>query len=189
MIHETIVTTRANGHTQIVPLGVRHEGEHIVLAPFRPSKTLDLLLASRCAVVNYTDDVRIFAGCLTGRYDWPTQHARQVACERLTNCLAHTELLLDAMEDDGVRPRLLFRPVLSETHAPFTGFNRAQAAVIEAAILVSRLDLLPREKIDSEMRYLAIAVEKTAGAREREAWQWLCGAIARHHASLEQTRS
>lgn len=188
MIHETIVTTRADGHTQIVPLGVRHEGEHIILAPFRPSKTLDLLLASRCAVVNYTDDVRIFAGCLTGRYDWPTEPARQVACERLANCLAHTELRLDTMEEDGVRPRLFFRPVHTENHAPFTGFNRAQAAVIEAAILVSRLDMLPREKIDSEMRYLSIAVDKTAGSREREAWQWLSEAIARHHATAEQAR-
>jgi len=31
------------------------------------------------------------------------------------------------------------------SHAPFVGFNRAQAAVIEAAILVSRLRMLRRD--------------------------------------------
>ena len=39
--------------------------------------------------------------------------------------------------------------------------------MIEPAILVSRLDMLPRGKIDREIAYLAIAIEKTAGPRER----------------------
>ena len=38
LIYETIVTTRAaDGETHIVPLGIRYEGEHVVLAPFRPA--------------------------------------------------------------------------------------------------------------------------------------------------------
>ena len=61
----------------------------------------------------------------------------------------------------------------SEFTRPFRGFNRAQAAVVEAAILVSRLHMLPAEKIDREMAYLAIAIDKTAGPAEREAWSWL----------------
>jgi hypothetical protein len=63
-------------------------------------------------------------------------------------------------------------------HAPFLGFNRAQSAVMEAAILVSRLHLLPAEKIASELSYLQIAVDKTAGEPEREAWGWLIAAVA-----------
>ena len=58
-------------------------------------------------------------------------------------------------------------------HAPASGFNRAQAAIIELAILSSRLAMLPREKVRREAEYLALAVEKTAGPREREAWDWL----------------
>ena len=53
------------------------------------------------------------------------------------------------------------------------GFNRAQAAVVEAAILVSRLHMLPEQKIRSELEYLGIAIKKTAGEKERTAWQWL----------------
>ena len=72
-------------------------------------------------------------------------------------------------------------------HAPFAGFNRAQAAVIEAAILVSRLHMLPREKIETEIGYLETAIEKTAGAQETEAWTWLMEAIRAHYGG--QTRS
>ena len=53
------------------------------------------------------------------------------------------------------------------------GFNRAQAAVVEAAILVSRLHMLPEQKIRSELEYLGIAIKKTAGEKERTAWKWL----------------
>ncbi len=185
MIFETIVTTRAQGRDQIVPLGVRQEGGFIVLAPFRPSTTLDFLQESRCAVVNFTDDVRVFAGCLTGRYDWPTCPADRVRCNRLSNALAHTELELDHAQEDEVRPRLFFREVLNANHEPFRGFNRAQAAVIEGAILVSRLGMLSREKIETEVAYLSIAIEKTAGPQEREAWGWLKTEIETHYAKLK----
>jgi hypothetical protein len=63
--------------------------------------------------------------------------------------------------------------------------NRAQAAVVEGAVLVSRLHMLPPEKIDSEMRYLQIAIDKTADLAELEAWGWLQKAIAQHRAAVK----
>jgi hypothetical protein len=51
--------------------------------------------------------------------------------------------------------------------------NRARKAVLEGAILVTRLHILPRDRIEREMDRLAIAIEKTSGPREREAWSWL----------------
>ena len=174
MIYETIVTVRnKSGGDHIAPMGVREEEGFIVISPFRPSASLDHMLREKCAAVNYTDDVRIFAGCLTGRWAWPTVPAERLVCNRLAVALAHSEVVLDRVEEDPLRPRLLCRELLRVNHAPFRGFNRAQAAVIEAAILVSRLDMLPREKIDSELEYLSIAVRKTAGPRELEAWGWL----------------
>lgn len=180
MIWETIVTTRApDGRVHIAPMGIRESPEgHIILAPFRPSTTLENVLATRVAAVSVTDDVRVFAGCLTGRRDWPIQACERIACPRLANALAHRELALARIDEDEQRPRLHCEVVLETTHRPFRGFNRAQAAVIEASILVSRLHMLPRQKIDSEMSYLAIAIEKTAGPHEREAWSWLKERIA-----------
>jgi hypothetical protein len=72
-----------------------------------------------------------------------------------------------------------------QTHAPFTGFNRARAAVLELAILVSRLNMLPRDKIEAEIAYLQIAIEKTAGPEEREAWGWLMQKVSDHFAGEE----
>src|SRR5207248_735410 len=72
MIRETIVTTMgASGRVHVAPIGLIVEGEGFVIAPFRPSQTLDNLRENPHAVANYTDDVLVFAGCLTGRRDWP----------------------------------------------------------------------------------------------------------------------
>ena len=45
--------------------------------------------------------------------------------------------------------------------------------MLELAVLVTRLHMLPAGKIESELQYLEIAIAKTAGPREREAWGWL----------------
>src|SRR5215471_10885941 len=179
MIRETILTTIGpTGAVHMAPLGLIADGEGWTIAPFRPSKTLDNLRAVPFAVANYTDDVRIFAGCLTGRHQWPTVASDRVPVQRLADALAHAELAVDRVTDDKERPRFHCRVLRLATHAPFQGFNRAQAAVIEAAILVSRLEILPREKIDREIAYLEIAVSKTAGAAEQQAWQWLMERIS-----------
>ena len=169
MIWETVVTTcSSGGQAHIAPMGIRESEEgRVILAPFRPSTTLQNVLATRVAVVNFTDDVRVIAGCLTGRADWPTRACERVECVRLEGALAHRELALARIDEDEQRPRLHCDIVFAANHRPFRGFNRAQAAVVEASILVSRLHLLPPEKIDTEMKYLAIAVEKTAGPADR----------------------
>jgi len=185
MIFETIVTTAApDGRPHIAPMGVRYEDGFAVLSPFRPSATLDNIVATRAAVLNFTTDVRVFAGCVTHcATDWPTIAATRVATVRLAEALAHTEFELERIEDDAQRPVLRMKPVHQEQHEPFAGFNRAQAAVIEGAVLVSRLFMLPADKVDREMAYLQIAIDKTAGERERTAWSWLVAAIARHRAT------
>ncbi|MEW6039591.1 MAG: DUF447 domain-containing protein [Pseudomonadota bacterium] len=181
MIRETLVTTTApGGAAHIAPMGIHVLDAEYLVMPFRPSQTLENVLASGCAVVNYSDDVRIFAGCLTGRRDWPLVPAERVSGQRLDGALAHAELELSRVEDDPERPRLYFRLVHEANHAPFRGFNRAQFAVLEAAILVSRLHFLPWSKIERELDYLRIGLDKTAGPRELEAWSWLMDAIAAH---------
>ena len=168
MINEVIVTTQnAAGIVHLAPMGVHVHGDEIHILPFKPSITLTNLLETKKAVLNYCDDVRIFAGCLTGRRDWKCNGLM------LENTLAHSEVELVCVEDDDTRPTLICSILNTVHHAPFTGFNRAQYSVLEAAILVSRLHMLPIEKIDSELAYLKIGLEKTAGERELEAWNWL----------------
>lgn len=174
LIYETIITSvDAGNQPHIAPFGVRKQGDLVLIAPFRPSSSLDNLMHHRCAVMNMTDDVRIFAGALTGRRDWPVRPADKVHGVVLESTLAHQELELVKVQEDELRPELWFKVVHEARHAPFSGFNRAQAAVIELAVLVSRLYMLPMEKIEAEIAYLKIAIEKTAGERELQAWQWL----------------
>lgn len=183
-IFETVVTTCApDGAVHIAPMGVRYAGQQVVLKPFRPSRTLDNILATRTAVLNLLTDVRVFAGCVTGRHHWPTvavDGPDGVPAVRLASAHSHVLLRLAEVEEDVQRPTLSLARAQEVQHSSFPGFNRAQAAVIEGAVLVSRLRLLAPEKIDSEMAYLQIAIDKTAGQPEREAWDWLQEAVARH---------
>ncbi len=184
MIRETIISTVGpDDGIHIAPMGLTVAGEGFVLAPFRPSTTLENLRANPVAVANFTDDVLVFASCIVGRNDWPTRPATRVRGVVLEQALAHAELKVDRFEDDELRPRFHCAVVHEETHRPFRGFNRAQAAVIEAAILVSRLHMLPAEKIEREVSYLEIAISKTAGAREREAWELLMTRIRQHRSA------
>ncbi len=182
LIRETIVTTTdREGRVHIAPIGIIANGDGWIIAPFRPSATLENLQAVPFAIANYTDDVRVFAGCLTGRPDWPTLAADRVPVPRLAGALAHAELVVVRTTEDEQRPRFHCRVVHTATHAAFRGFNRAQAAVIEAAILASRLDFLPRDRVEREIAHLQSAVEKTGGPPEHEAWEWITTRIATHY--------
>ena len=181
MIREAIVTTLdADGAPHLTPLGYRMIGEDVLLAPFIPSRTLDNLRRCPAAVLNFTDDVRIIAGCLTGRGDWPTRPALRSPVPRLVDALAHWELAVVAVLEDVARPQFRCAIVARAVHGEFTGFSRAQSAVLEAAILVSRLDRLAPAKVAQELRYLQGAIDKTAGPREQLAWDWLLAAVQAH---------
>lgn len=184
LIYEAVVGTQdLQGRVHLAPMGVRYQDDAgVVLMPFKPSRTLDNLLATRQAVVNLVFDTRIFAGCVTGRRDWPHLPTQVLDGQRLAVAARHLELRLESVTDDPMRPVLYTRVVHDQTHRPFLGFNRAQAAVIEAAVLVSRLKLLPADKIDREMAYLKVAIDKTASAAEHEAWAWLQAAVEQHRA-------
>lgn len=193
MILETIVTTQnASGQPHIAPMGVHTiacigDGNpyDFIILPFRPSATLDNILITRSAVINFCDDVRIFAGCLTGRRNWPLKNCEKIVGAYLATALAHTEVELVDVEDDELRPKLFCKTVHSVHHKSFNGFNRAQFSVLEAAILVSRLERLPEEKVRQELNYLRTGIEKTAGDRELEAWQWLMSAVEQFYSGAK----
>jgi uncharacterized protein len=190
VIFETIITTvNLAGEPHIAPFGIRYNGDLVLIAPYKPSTTLDNILATKIATLNITDDVRIFAGAVSNNpnnnpdiiHIAPLQGNTHAGC-RLSNALSHSELRLIEVKDAATRPTLHMQKITTEMHAPFLGFNRAQAAVVELSVLVSRLHMLPREKIEAEMQYLQIAIDKTAGEGEFEAWGWLQAKIADFYA-------
>jgi uncharacterized protein len=184
-IVETIVTTaNEKGEVHIAPLGLIQDGEHWIIGPFKPSKTLDNLRANPAACASHTDDVRVFAGCVTGRKTWPLVAATKIKGGRLATCLSHWELKVDKIVEDDLRPKFFCKIVHQESHAAWEGFSRAQAAVLELAVLTTRLNMLPPEKVESELKYLEIAITKTAAPREQEAWGWLMEKITAWRGTL-----
>jgi len=185
MIYETIVTSvDAMGVPHVAPFGISMQGSLVVISPYKPSSTMANILVSHHAVMNLTDDVRVFAAALTGRSAWNLVAADKVVGVRLGTCLAHKELKLVDVVDHPLRPQLFLQVEHEVQHQAFQGFNRAQAAVIELAVLVSRLTRLPMDKIEQEIGYLHIAIEKTAGPRELEDWSWPMEGVTNHQAML-----
>ena len=138
------------------------------------------------AVANYTDDVRIFAGCLTGRKDWPTVAIPGCPVPRLAAALAHSELTAVKFTDDGVRPRYFCRvdartdPRAVHRLQPRQGAPCWNSPSWSAGCTCCRV-----QKIEAELAYLNIAIEKTAGPDELEAWGWLMEKVTAHFARSE----
>ena len=168
----------------IAPLGLIEDGAHWIIAPFKPSRTLDNLRSMPFAVASHTDDVRVFAGCVTGRKGWPTMPATTVKGGQARRTASRTGSWRSiASPEDEQRPRFRCALVHRRAHAPWGGYNRAQAAVLELAVLTTRLKMLPVEKVEAELKYLEIAIAKTAGPREQEAWGWLMEKVSAWRAS------
>ena len=177
-----LISENADGTPHIAPFGMRERGELLLIAPFRPSISLDNLMSGRPATINTTDDVRVFAGALTGRREWLV--SKLDGAWVLSSVLSYRSLKLAKVEEDEQRPHLYFDVEKEGNLKPFQGYNRAQAAVIELCVLVSRLNRLPLEKILAEIKYLQIAIDKTAGEQELEAWRWLIEAVENHQANI-----
>ena len=71
------------------------------------------------------------------------------------------------------RSRIDTRTVHHGVRREFIGFNRARHAVLEAAIYATRVHLLDRSFLLSEVDRLQVIVNKTAGPRELEAMDLL----------------
>lgn len=174
MILETIVsTTDAAGRPNFAPMGIALEGERILLRPFRDALTWRNLQEVGEGVVNFTDNVLLFARCAVGSPVPPHRAAGKVRGMILADACYWKEFVVETCDLGEDRARFWGR-VLAEGHArEFIGFNRGKHAVIEASILATRLHLLGRERVLEEISRLRPLVDKTGGPEEREAFDFL----------------
>lgn len=177
VLETILVTCNSQGVPFIAPFGLQAAGGGWLMTPFRPSQAIDNLCAVPFATACAVEDVRVFAGCVTGRRNWPTVPALQIPGQRLAGAVSHMELRVERFEDDAMRPRFHLALVHEAVHAPWRGYNRARSAVIEGALLVARLSVLERDRVERSMEWLAKAVDKSGGAAEHEAWNWLVCAV------------
>ena len=182
MILEGVVTTvSAPGQLHVAPMGPRLLGEpyaeprRFVLRPFRTAQTCANLLAHGEGVLHVTDDVLLLARAALGELDPPPAHqpAVQVRGWALVDACRWYEFRVTSCDDRSERVAFEAEVVLAERRRDFVGFYRAMYAVVEAAILATRVALLARADIEADFRKLAVLVEKTGGPRERESFAFL----------------
>ena len=170
MIVETVTTTiNPDGTVNCAAMGVEWGDDALVIKPYRATRTLRNLERSGAAVVNLTDDILLFCEAALGDPQPPTRPAEAVAGAVLADACSWREVAVDAIDAGGPRARVATRVVGRGTGREFVGFNRAAGAVLEASILASRARRLPAAEIRADLARLAVAVDKTAGPRERAA--------------------
>ena len=181
MILEGLVTTLdADGTPHLAPMGPDVAGPGFtafVLKPFVTSHTFRNLRRDRAGVLNVTDDVLLLAkAAVNAAGDFAVHHVwTEIEGVHLADACTAFEFRVDAVDDLRERAVLQCRVVKRHELRPFFGFNRAKHAVLEAAILATRTAILPRAEIDADMKRLAVIVDKTAGPREKAAFQFLVG--------------
>jgi hypothetical protein len=170
-IIESIVTTLdPEGRPNFAPMGVEWDENAIVLKPFLETTTFRNVSATGVAVVNLTDNVRLIAESAIGNPVFPATPATAVRGLVLEAACSWREVEVVALDATPPRSRIETRVVHRGVRREFIGFNRARHAVLEAAILATRVHLLPASQIRDELARLQVLVDKTAGPPEREAW-------------------
>jgi hypothetical protein len=150
-------------------MGVEWGEDLIFLKPFLDTATYRNVAATGTAVVNLTDDVRVFARAAIGNPQYPTVPAVAVRGVVLADCCSWRELQVRSIDSTPPRSRIDMTEAYRGTRREFIGFNRARHAVLEAAIYATRLHLLPRPFVETEFARLQTIVDKTAGSAELEA--------------------
>lgn len=185
MIVEGIVTTRnLDGTTNVAPMGPTIDDagatiDRLVLRPFQSSRTFANLIDRREGVFHITDDVLVLAEATIGAAAPKLVRGERIDGWRLADCCRYFEFRLTEVEDQSPRAEMTAAIVAQGEIRPFLGFNRARHAVVEAAILASRVALLERDWIDQEFRRLAVLVDKTGGEREHRAFTLLSEYVRR----------
>jgi hypothetical protein len=183
VILEGIVTTLApDGAVNIAPMGpaVDDAMQRFTLRPFPTAQTYSNLCCHGEGVLHVTDDVLLLARAAVGSVE-PTPELTHAICVRgfiLAGACRYYEFRVVSIDDSEPRVRIEVEVVHSGRLRDFFGFNRAKHAVVEAAILATRIHLLPREEIESEFRKLGVIVGKTGGPQEREAFDFLVDYVA-----------
>ena len=190
MILEGIVTTRnGDGTTNVAPMGpiVDPAMTSLTLRPFQTSTTYANLKRTGCGVLHVTDDVLLIAraalGCLTPLP--PMQPAVHVEGDVIADACRWYEFRVVKFDDSSERTHIETDVVHVGRIRDFFGFNRAKHAVIEAAILATRLHLLPLDDIRRQLAELRAAIHKTGGPTEREAFELIERHVERFAASSD----
>jgi uncharacterized protein len=192
VILEAIVTTMGpDGVLNVAPMGPKldRDPRRFVLRPYRTSTTYRNLKALGEGVLHVTDDVLLIARAAIGLLPEPPSRAASMVQGRILDTTGrYHEFRVIALDDRNERTTIAIESIAEGRLSDLFGLNRAKHAVIEAAILATRLHFLPIREILADYAKLAILVEKTGGPDERLALGLLLDHICQFdsHRNLER---
>lgn len=181
MIIETLVTTiNADGSLNISPMGPTFSGnwDQFELRPFKTSTTLANLQRSGEGIVHITDDAQLIALAAIDRLDelpslLSLDNGKVVAVPAISSACRWIEFRVDYIDLSQNRASINCHSVYEHRQRDFLGFNRAKHAVLEAAILATRIDFLPWDEIHTQYNHYRNIIDKTGGPQELEAFRFL----------------
>jgi hypothetical protein len=185
MILEGMITTKnADASINVAPMGPRVDESFttLILRPFQTSQTFRNLKQHPSGVFHVTDDVHLLAQAAIGSLNAlpETFPAETIDGVVLKSACRWYEFEIESFDDLEERTTLSARVVHSGHIRDFFGFNRAKHAVIEAAILATRLHFIPRQEILDQFATLKVIVDKTAGPQEVKAFELLERYVTEH---------
>jgi hypothetical protein len=177
LLEGVVTTLNADGSPHIAPMGpiVDRNFERLLLRPFRTSVTYQNLKRAGQGVLHVTDDVELIARAAVGRLEAlpPLRRADGVDGVIIADACRWYAFRVESLDDSDQRTAIAARVVDRGHLREFFGFNRAKHAVIEAAILATRIELLEAQMIFDEFERLASPVVKTGGIEECRAFEFL----------------
>jgi uncharacterized protein len=178
MIIESIVTTtNSDGTANLSPMGAVFGIDRTILElrPFSGSRTLENLRQRMVGVVHLVDDAMLFVRALTDMWEErpPMQLAIVVAAPMLKEYLRAIEFQVKFVDDSSHRANVMCEVVEQHIGRPPRGICRGLNAVIEACILISRVDFVPVSEIDSQIPGLQKIVDKTGNPQDIAAMELL----------------
>lgn len=170
MIIETIFSTvNETGEPNFAPMGLIWGDEFITVLPFRNTRTCRNLAASGYGVANLSDDVLAYVRCGLYKEALPNFPAKAVPGIVFSGTCTWRELELVSKGGSDDRAELRCRVLYEGRQKDFLGFCRAANAVLEAAILATRLELDEGKALDEKLRFYMKIIEKTGGDSEKRA--------------------
>ncbi|MDA7979017.1 MAG: DUF447 family protein [Pirellulales bacterium] len=172
-----VVTDNESGQPHLAVMGpaISPDEANLTLRPFRTSTTYHHLQRKRHGVFHVTDDVELLVRAVTGECAEAPKFERTPGGSGwlLPTACRWMEFEVTEIDDSRQRSVMQARVVSAQWLRNFFGFNRAKHAVIEGAILATRLGLLDAAYIHEELARLAPLVEKTGTEVEHRAFDLL----------------
>jgi uncharacterized protein len=174
LLEGVVTSDNDDGGCNISPMGpiVDWPITRLRLRPFRTSTTFRNLARTGRGVLNVTDDVELIARAAIGRLDvQPALVMLEEGGWYLADACRWYAFRVESLDDSAERTDIACNVVAQAELRPFFGFNRAKHAAIEAAILATRMGIVPENEIRAELHRLAPLVEKTGSLAEHRAFQ------------------